>query len=182
MDGSGADALVARNKLVEVALAEQDQAGADALLAESFAVEPENIEALITRARIALLARDVKTATGDLRTVLRNAPDNVVALRLLAGAHESEGALDLALDNYRQILGVTPSDQEAAFNVARLALAQGDTAVAQQTLETLTEAKPDYVDAQRLLIATLGNQEQWDAALARTDTLIENPDTKAMGL
>ena len=124
LDGNGADALLARNKLVELALAEQDQAGADALLAEIFAVEPENSEALITRARIALLARDVKTATGDLRTVLRNAPDNVVALRLLAGAHESEGALDLALDNYRQILGVVPSDHEAAYNVARLALAQ----------------------------------------------------------
>ncbi|MBK6584068.1 MAG: tetratricopeptide repeat protein [Gammaproteobacteria bacterium] len=182
LDGNGADALLARNKLVELALAEQDRVTADALLAEIFTIEPENSEALITRARIALLARDVKTATGDLRTVLRNAPDNVIALRLLAGAHESEGALDLALDNYRQILGVTPSDQEAAFNVARLALAQGDTAVAQQTLESLTEAKPDYVDAQRLLIATLGNQEQWDAALARTDALIANPDTRAMGL
>ncbi|MBK9664224.1 MAG: tetratricopeptide repeat protein [Gammaproteobacteria bacterium] len=182
LDGNGADALLARNKLVELALAEQDQAGADALLAEIFAVEPENSEALITRARIALLARDVKTATGDLRTVLRNAPDNVVALRLLAGAHESEGALDLALDNYRQILGVVPSDHEAAYNVARLALAQGETDAAQLTLESLTEAKPDYVDAQRLLIATLGHQEKWDVALARTEALIANPDTKAMGL
>ncbi len=182
LDGKGADALLARNRMAEIALARNDSATAQQLLDEVFAIEPENSEGLITRARIALQGRDTKTATADLRTVLRNEPDNVVALRLLASAHEADGALNLALDNYRQILGVAPADRDAAYHAARLALAQGETENAERALLALVEQDPEYLDAQRLLAATLSKGGKWEVALARVQKLVDEPRTRVLGL
>lgn len=182
LDGKGADALLARNRMAEIVLARNDRAGAERLLDEILAIESENSEALITRARIALQDGDTKTAIADLRSVLRNAPDNVVALRLLAGAHETDGALNLALDNYRQILGVAPADRDAAYNAARLMLAQGESENAERALLALAEQDPQNLDAQRLLVATLGKSGKWDVALGRVQKLVDEPRTRVLGL
>lgn len=180
-DVKGADSLIARNKLIELSLLANQRAQADSLLAEVFTIEPENTEGLITRAKILLFEKKNKTAIADLRTVLRNKPDSIEALMLLAQAHEKDGALDLALDNYRQALVVKPRHEQALYHAARMAFSLGQLDSAEALLHSLREMRPQHADASRLLVELLSKQQRWDEAHLEADGMLFDPKSLAMG-
>lgn len=167
LDEEGADSLIARNEIVKLKLAQNNQAEAETVLAEIFQVEPENKEALITTAKLALFEKDTKSAIPRLRTVLKNDPKSVVALQLLSKAHEIEGAVDLAVDNLRQALAIQPSNVGAMTNLARLMIARGDFEVADKILAHLLKESPKNPEAQRLHIESLSKQGQLELALEK---------------
>jgi len=181
LDGEGADGLLARNRLAELALLKNDRPHTERLLAEVFSIEPENKEALLIRGRMHLSDKDTKSAIADLRTVLRNAPESTDALKLLAQAHKLDGARNLALDNYRQVLLINPMDDDAAHQAARLALADGKYETAEQLLVTLARRQPDNAEVIRQLVATYGKQDRWAEALAQADRLIKEEKTAGLG-
>ena len=181
LDDKGADGLLARNRLAELALLEKIPAQAERLLEDVFAIEPENKEALLTRGRMYLNNKDIKSAITDLRTVLRNAPKSIIALKLLAQAHESDGARKLALDNYRQVLQIAPVDDEATYHAARLAFADGEYEVAENLLIMLARRQPDNPEVFRKLVATYGKQNRWPQAHLEADKLIKEEKTAGLG-
>ncbi len=181
LDEKGADGLLARNSLVELAIQNNDQATAAGLLKDIFAIEAENREALITRGRLSLGKNDTKSAISDFRTVLRNDPISTTALKLLAAAHEADGVLNLALDNYRQVLQLEPTDDDAAYNAARLALASGEWESAEHLLSLLSQRQPDNVDVARMLVTTYASQRRWPEALSKAARLIARDDTAGLG-
>ena len=103
-DPASVEAIAARNKLVSIAFSQNDQAKAGALIAEVLELDPENGEALIARARINYAAGDFTSVVSDMRVVLKNEPDSVNALALLANSNERLGSVDLALDGYQTLL------------------------------------------------------------------------------
>ena len=181
LDDKGADALLARNYLIELALMANDTAQAEQMLAEVFEIEQENKEALLTRGRMSLKNNDTESATADLRTVLRNAPKSTAALKLLAQAHETDGARNLALDNYLQVLQIDPVDNSATYHAARLSFADGDYEAAEHMLVMLARRQPDNPEVIRKLVATYGQQDRWPQANREAEKLIKEEKTAALG-
>ena len=181
LDDKGADAVKARNGLIAIALAQNEREPAEQLLAEVFELDAENGAALITRAKLHLMDKQVDEAISDLRTVQRNDPQSIEALLLLGRAYEMNGSRDLALDNYRQVLALQPKNLDALFNVGRLELARGQQEEAEDEFRALLEIQPENYQARRLLVTSLVSQKKWDMALEVNKPLLENDKTQALG-
>lgn len=177
----GAEGLRARNKLVTLAMLDSDRKRAEALIEEILAVEKENTQALMMKARLALVDQDTKTAVANLRIVVKNSAKPIEALRLLAKAQKSIGAHNLALDNYRQLLSLNPADIEALVGAAALELRFGNGTEAEALLDAALRQDAEHSEATRLLVAVYAKQKRWDEGLAKAEKLIADPFTEAMG-
>ncbi len=174
-------ALDARNRLVGIALAQQDRESADTLLADIFELEPENTDALIIRARLKLSENDIDGAIPDLRVVLKNNPESVQALGLLARAHEQNNSPDLALDNYQRLLAIQPNNMVALLGTSRLLIAKENIDDALPLLETAKEVDDSNPEMVKLLTDLYSREQRWDDALSAAAKLTENDETMAIG-
>lgn len=170
-DDEGSASLAARNKLAELALVKNDAETASELLEGVLDTEPNNPEALTTRARIELAAGDHDKAITDLRLVLRSSPESVPAMLLLAGAQQKDRSDSLALDNYEKVLRLQPESPIALFQSARLLSKDEQYPEAAANIEKLLESQPDNLEAINLLADIYSRQERWDEAVALTRRL-----------
>lgn len=74
------------------------------------AVHPSYPSARLTLGRALLDAGDAAAAKAELETAVRGAPDNILASRVLAEAHEALGDVSAALAQYRGTLEMAPGD------------------------------------------------------------------------
>ncbi|MGK0442737.1 MAG: tetratricopeptide (TPR) repeat protein [Pseudohongiellaceae bacterium] len=180
-DPKGSESIEARNKLVVLALRDNNREQADVLLAEIFDIEPENSQALIIRARLKLSEKNIDDAVADLRVVLKNEPESVQALGLLATAYEQNNSADLALDNYQRLIAVEPKNIGALVGASRILIAKNELENALALLEsakTINDANPEVV---RLLTDLYSREQRWDEALSAAAKLTEDDKTMALG-
>ena len=180
-DPKSALSIDARNRLITLALSEKRRDDADKLLVEVFDIEPENTDALITRAKLKMLNNDIDGAIPDLRVVIKNAPDSNQALLLLAKAHEQNQSKGLALDNYRRLIALQPKNIEALTGAARILMAQDQRDEAIAYLETALTVNAINPQASLLLVNGYINNRQWEQAVTVAEQLLEHDNTKAMG-
>lgn len=173
--------LEARNALVELHLIKGEREQAATVLKDIFDIEPENTQALITRARIALSEGRTEDAISDLRTVTRNQSSAVGARHLLARAHEMEGDLELALDNYRQILATQATEVSAMLKAARLEIRFGNQAAAEELLQSALKIAPDNPQATGMLVELYSQQQRWDEGLQQAGKMIQDERLAAFG-
>lgn len=176
-----ADAIDARNRVVELLLIKQKRPEAEAQLKAILELEPENVDALMMRARLALGDDKPDDAITDLRAVLKNSPDSVMALSMMASAQERTGATSLALDNYKKLLQLNSNNVQALIGAARLQLAQNQIDEAQKLLEQAHKLDSANMEIPRLLIEVYSRKEQWQAALDMSNALLINQKTAALG-
>lgn len=176
-----ANALLARNRMVELELVLGNRDGADALLAEILTLEPENSEALITRAKLALAEENTKTAISDLRTVVKNQTRPIEALLLLAKAHELSRAQKLALDNYRQVLTIDAREIRALLGAAKIELASSNLEVAEYLLSSAVDLSENNMEAIRMLVELYSKQERWEEGHKKADGLLQDERSQALG-
>ena len=107
-------ALQARNRMAAFALAANEPAEArqwyDQVLAES----PDDVDARIGRAGIAIREGRTDEALADLRAAVRKAPEHEAGLLLLARTHARAGQPELAERAWRRLLQTDP-DQPIAL-------------------------------------------------------------------
>lgn len=180
-DKRSADALDARNRIIELLLVENKRPEAEALIKDVLELEPENIDSLLMRARLALSDGKADDAIADLRTVLKNSPDSAVALSMMASAQERIGAVNLALDSYKKLLERNPDNQAALIGAGRLLLGQDQTDEAQKLLDQAYKADKNNIDATRLLVEVYSRKKQWNQALELSRGLIINQQTAPIG-
>lgn len=176
--GEGIDA---RNRVIEILLAESKRPEAEALLKDVLKLEPENPDALLTRARLALTDNKPDSAIADLRGVLKSNPDAPQALTLLALAQERTGATSLALDSYKKVLEKNGNDLPALLGAARLDIRQNQLEEAQKLLEHARKISGTNVEITQLLVDIYSRKQQWQQALELCDQLILNSNSAAIG-
>ena len=176
--GEGIDA---RNRVVEILLAQKKRAEADTLLKDILKLEPENPDGLLTRARLALADNQTDNAIADLRTILKNTPDSPQALTLLAAAQERNGSLDLALDSYKKVLEKNGNDVVALLGVSRLEIRRNRLDEAQKHLERARSIAGANVEISSLLVDIYARKQQWQQAFEICDQLTLNTNTAALG-
>ena len=176
--GEGIDA---RNRVVEILLGQKKRSEAEAILKDVLKLEPENPDALMIRARLALADNKPDDAIADLRAILKNTPDSPQALTLLAIAQERTGAFNLALDNYKKVLEKNGNDLPALLGAARLDIRQNQLEDAQKLLEHARSVAGTNVEVSQLLIDIYARKQQWQQALELCDQLTLNSNTAAVG-
>lgn len=176
--GEGIDA---RNRVVEILLAQNKRPEAEALIKDILKLEPENGDALTMRARLALTDNNADAAIADLRAVVKNTPDAPQALLLLATAQERTGATTLARDTYKKILDKNGNDLLALLGAAKLDLATNQLDEAQKLLERAQKRPGGNIEVTRLLVELYARKQQWRSALELCDQLTINSNTVALG-
>lgn len=180
-DPASVAAINARIKLVNIALKNNDKAEAERLIAEVLELDAENSDALIAKSKIRIVEAKYTEAIPDLRVVLKNQPDSVEALFLLATANEKTGSLELALDGYQTLLSVKKDNVPALLGAGRILTSNQEIETAQQLFESALALNPGNAEASRYLVTIYGQQKEWDKALSVSAQLIENERTIAMG-
>jgi tetratricopeptide (TPR) repeat protein len=176
--GEGIDA---RNRVIEILLAQNKRPEAEALIKDILKLEPENGDALTMRARLALADNNADVAIADLRAVVKNTPDASQALFLMAVAQERTGATNLALDTYKKILEKNGNDLPALLGAAKLDLATNQLDEAQKLLERAQKKAGGNLEVTRLLVELYVRKQQWQPALELCDQLTINSNTAALG-
>ena len=157
------DGLEARNRIARIYLESANIEASRQLVDEVLAHDRNNQEGLLLRARFQLLEQNYTEAVTTLRTVLRDNPQSVEALDLIARGHLAMGADRLAIEALGEALALEPESAGIAVRLAALLIRSNQPEQAVEVLMRSIESGNDTVDAVRLLTQAsmmLGNWEQ----------------------
>jgi predicted Zn-dependent protease len=157
----GEERILTQTSLAQILISSGDPERAQQVVAEILEQDPQNVDALIMRARDAIDNDQPEVAVNDLRTALDSDPQNPGILTLLAQAHERNGSIGLAQE--RLALAVRASDQ-GIIESLRYAefLARNDKfAVAEETLKDAMEGHPQNPQLMGGMARVLLQQSKW---------------------
>lgn len=142
-DANKADVLNAKGRLATLKARAGDYAAADKLIAEVLKANPRDNPTLALRAELAYTRGDAKGAIDDWRTVLRDQPDSLPAMRALARAHLANNEPGQAEDVLRRAMDAHPEDVNVGADLVQLLLSSGNADKARTVAEGLVKAHPD---------------------------------------
>jgi tetratricopeptide (TPR) repeat protein len=166
-EGTRPKALMARNRLAAMQLADGRVEQARKLIAEVLESNPRDDDALILRSTVELQQHDAPGAISDLRAVLRNQPKSVALQRSLASAYLSNKQPALAEETLRAVQQFAPNDAAVRIELAQLLSQTGRLSQAVTLLEATVKLLPDDAQAREGLIRAYlaaGNQQGARAA------------------
>jgi len=139
------EGVKARNFLAKYLLDEGDQQGAKKYIDEVIAEHPNNSDALLITAKLALINLDAISAINGLRTVLKNDPKNEEASLLLAQAHDMNKENSLAESVLKKSIEANPLNEKVHVNYARYLGNKGRVDEAVDVIDkALTHFKDSY--------------------------------------
>jgi len=104
----------------EVHRAQGDTAQCEAALRQVLAVDPDNADAFMSLARLALAAGKKPEGIAELEKLLQRRPNDVQALQLVGMARAEMGDYTAAREMYEKVLAVQPNHPLAMNNLAEL--------------------------------------------------------------
>ncbi|SDF17183.1 tetratricopeptide repeat protein [Limimaricola pyoseonensis] len=125
--------------------------GARAEVETVLAQDPSHVEALKIRAADSIAADRAGEAINDLRAALDQAPQDVEAMLLMAGAHEREGHIELAGERLAAAAALPQAGAEEALRYAGYLAAQGRAEAARGVLEEAHRRDPGALTVLRAL-------------------------------
>ena len=175
--GTGPDAIKARNALAQRLIKEKRNDEAAALIYAVLAESSREPDALQLRAVLALQKKDPAQAVADLRSVLRDYPERVAAVRLLGQAHAMQQEYALAQDALEKAIAMQPDEQTAYLLLAEVQSRTGDLDGAQATMERLLEKVPESAVAQQVIAKIQMSERDWVGLAERGNKIkAQNPD------
>lgn len=126
LDSAGASGLSARVKLADLMLKEGQQAEPERLVNEVLKENPRDNDALILRAKLAMLQGNAQGAIASLRAVLGDQPASIEVLTLLADAHLMNKDDALAKENLSKVIELNPQNPKARLPLAQFLAKSGD--------------------------------------------------------
>ena len=140
-------AVEARTRLAVLHLSAGRLREARALLDEVIKLNPHDNAALLLRARLLLADGKAQAAVLDLRTVVRDQPDSVEAVGLLAQAHRLGGEPRLAGDVVAEAVKFRPDSAELQLLLAAYRADARDWRAAQTAVDEAIRLAPTAVRA-----------------------------------
>jgi tetratricopeptide (TPR) repeat protein len=173
--------ITARDRLAALEVALNHVPAAEKLIAEVLAKSPRDNDALILRGNLRLAQKDPKAAIADLRSVLRDQPNAVAVMRLLARAHMANGESALAEETMRGAVEANPKDAGARLELAQLLVELGKPEQAKPVIVELVRQQPDNLPALETefkVAAATGDKAEAQAA---ADAMVASHPTEAIG-
>jgi tetratricopeptide (TPR) repeat protein len=128
--------------LAKTLLAEGEGGEAARICREGLQRQPGYHSARVLLGKILVSLDDFAGACTELQKVVQEAPDNILARRLLGEAQEGAGRGGEALESYRALLALNPDDPEVEGRIAALSVAAAPPIPQAAGLETL-DLHPD---------------------------------------
>ena len=153
-DDTGANGLLARDRIAAIEVIEGRYDNARALVDEVLKKSPRDTDALLVRAQIELQRSDPANAIADLRAVLRDQPKSVGVQRMIARAYVANGDPALAEQALRSAMDVSPTDAGPRIELARLLAQTQRPEQAVTLLEETVQRDPNNADAREVLVQT----------------------------
>ena len=177
----GVQGMRARVELARVHLAGRDVAKAKALVDEVLEGNALDAGALGLRATMAMERKAYADAIADLRSALRDAPDDKEMLRLLARAYAANGERPLAMQTLETLVARAPEDVDAHLQLADLHMLDGKPADAVPVLRAAIAARPNDARPVQRLAQALVAAKEFTAAGEVAKALLARKDTVASG-
>ncbi len=177
LNGFEAAGLQARNKLAEIALSQNDIEGASQLINVILDKNSRDNNALLLKGRIAAFRKDYDTAIVAFRTVVKDQPDSVESVSLLAISHLKNNEPELAEEVLRQGIDSAPDNPKMYINYANYLKKSGEVNAAEKEIDKLLSISPKNLEALKMKV---------NFAIARRDmgevrTMIEKIKTAHPG-
>ncbi len=163
-DGIQPNGLKARNNIALIYLQSDRRSESRALVDEVLAQDKNNETALLLRARFHLAEAKYDDAIIDLRTLLRDKPTSVDAMRLLGRAHTALGATDVAIESFVRAFDINPANSAIANPLARLLIQTDKPGRADEILLKSIGAGNQSVDALKYLTQVKLMLGEWEQA------------------
>jgi tetratricopeptide (TPR) repeat protein len=142
-------------------------------LADALAQRVRGAGLYITRGSLALTAGNHQLAIQAYGKAVAAAPDNLVALQGLANAHARAGQTDRAISLYEQTVEASPGNSVILYNLGTLLSEVGREQEAEAAFRRALEIAPDLTDARFNLALMHERRDDWAAALAQYDAILE---------
>lgn len=179
--GEGVQAARGRVELARVELADGKLDAASDLVEKVLAENALDAGGLSVRAAIALRKRDFATAIADLRSALRDAPDDVEMLRQLAIAYLGSGDRALARQTLQAVVERAKSDIDSRVSLAELYLVDGQHDAIESLLDGAgpVQQRDGRIEQMRARLALA--RRDWTSAAASASRLVMMPNFTAVG-
>ncbi len=151
-----------------LAMVMRNWTAAQAAFAEAVFMDPQLVQAWITRARIAEALGETSEATAILRSGRKRNPGDPLIAAALAQRLMQEGRLSEAVPIFKEAVAADPTDQDMRINLAYALLQSGDLSAAGSEIELLRARTP--YDAMVMMLYGLHQLATGDIAAARTTT------------
>lgn len=149
-------------------------------LDEILALDEAHPGALLARARLKAIGRDVAGAVNDARRVVTDDPRNVTARLALADFLIMHGDIDLARSELREGVRAMPGEPRLAARLADFLVKQGDRAGALDVARDLVRAAPVSLRALRLrAMLDPSAPSDWDVSRPATPLATREQNRKA---
>lgn len=157
--------LNANTSLAGIQIRKGDIEFASKLIGEVLEKDVNNREALLVRANLSFHQGKREEAVSDLRTILKNHPDETRASSVLAEIFLMQGHVDLAIDTLIQSLKVANSvDLAMHVRLAQLHALQGNQETAESLLALVTKTDPSYAIGWENIARLAIEFKKWDEA------------------
>jgi tetratricopeptide (TPR) repeat protein len=175
--GEKPQGLSARTRIAALLVRDRKPDEAGKLIAEVLAKNPRDNDALILRGNLALERGDAASAITDLRAVLRDQPEAVGVMRVLARAHMANDEVALAEEHLRKAMSLAPADTSIRVELVQFLTRTRRTEQAIALAEETVKAAPSDVAARETLARIyLGTNQLDKARTAAEDLKILRPD------
>lgn len=159
------DYLPALIRQIELAGNEKRLEDAAALLKSVQSRDPNNPEALLAAAKLALVGGDPARSLVESEKLIKLYPQLAPAHFEAARAHLATFAVDKAIESLNRALQLAPDYPEASLLLANLNLRNGNNSIAITALRQLIAKRPGLLDAQVLLAGAYRTQGEPGPAL-----------------
>jgi tetratricopeptide (TPR) repeat protein len=158
--------LTARTRLARLLAFEGKNNEAKELIAEVLKKNATDGEALMVRAGLSLTERDAAAAVVDLRNLLRDQPNHIQALKLLAQAHALNKEENLAVETLRKAVVLVPDDVGIRLSLAELLTRQEKIDEAKLQIEHILARDAKQAQALEAMFKLQLAHKDWSSALA----------------
>jgi tetratricopeptide (TPR) repeat protein len=169
--GVRVDGLAARVRLAALLAARKDWVSASALIAEVLAQNPRDNDALMIGANIALSQGNAQSAIEDLRAVLRDRPDAIPVMRMLAMAYRQNQQPELAEKTLRDALQLSPQDFACRLELAQSLITVSKFDEAEALLAQLARDYPASMPARESLFRAQAGLGHYTDAHASAESI-----------
>ncbi len=173
------EGVKARSLLAKYLLEEGDQEGAKKYVDEIIAEYPNDNDALLITAKLALMNLDAVSAINGLRTVVKNDPKNAEASLLLAQAHEMNKESALAENELKKSIEANPLNDKVHANYARYLGSRGRVDEAVDVVDKALTYFKDSYDLMSIKLKILASQKKQTEMLALLNMMEQTNPARA---
>lgn len=161
---SANDNAYAKVGLARIAMSEQQQEQAATLLNQALKLEPDNLDALLTKSQLLTSQEQFKAAISPLDRAIKINPLLQSARMMRSELYIRTDQIDKALDETNILLKQNPNNGLAYFTLSRLQLNAQQYTQAQTSAEKALRALPDHLMTHFILGAVHYAQQNFEQA------------------